>query len=286
MPKSPVKRHKNPLLLQVVLIAICVLAVVFYVSGGVGTYEDLPEDQEQISQTRLLLTEFEQEVPAAPETFVRAVIEEETQEEEQEGSEKPDLDVLEAELLSHYGDYDYNTDHFRYWFSDAVIVGDSVADAIHGFGWLYDQNVQAQGGIGLYSSQEVIDNTISLWPSVVFLTFSANDIAAFGADVDSYIALYSQVVSELQESLPNTRIYVEGIIPCDPDFRGEYWYYDYMDEYNEALRKMCEDMGITYFDPSFILYAWPDTYNGDGFHPSWEFYPLWLTYMAEIAGLT
>ena len=274
------------MLLQIILPAVCVLAIVFYVSGGIGTYEDPQQDQEKIAQTRLVLAEMEQEAPADPETFVRTVREEQPQEEPEEGSQQPDLAMLEADLLSHYGDYDYNTDHFRYWFSDAVIVGDSVADAIHGFGWLYDQNVQAQGGIGLYSSQEVIDNAIWLWPSAVFLTFSANDIAAFGTDIDSYITLYSQVVSRLQEELPNAQIYVEGIIPCDPDFREEYWYYDYMDDYNESLQQMCEEMQVTYFDPSFILYAYPDTYNGDGFHPSWEFYPLWLTYMAEIAGLT
>lgn len=265
---------------------VCILACVFFVSGGVGVYPASDPQAGDIDRTVQLLTAMEQQPPADPASFQHKEAPDPAEElEEPAEMTAGELSALEEELLTHYGDYDYNSDNFRSWFEDAVIVGDSVADAIHGFGWVYDQNVQAQGGINLYSSQEVVDGTIWLQPSTVFLTFSANDIASFGTDIDTYIEVYSSQVQRLMDEIPGAQIYVQGILPCDPDFREEYWYYDYLEDYNAALQKMCDRLGAHYYDPAFVLRAYPDTYNGDGFHPSWEFYPLWLTYMAEIAGL-
>ena len=266
---------------------VCILALVFFVSGGVGVYSASDPQAGDIDRTVQMLVDMEQQPPDDPASFQHLQEDADTMEEPGEPVEltAEDLSAMEEELLTHYGDYDYNSDYFRSWFEDAVIVGDSVADAIHGFGWVYDQNVQAQGGINLYSSQEVIDGTIWLQPSTVFMTFSANDIAAFGTDVDTYIQVYSSLVQQLMDEIPGVQVYVQGILPCDPDFREEYWYYDYMDDYNAALEEMCDQLGAHYYDAGFVLRTYPETYNGDGFHPSWEFYPLWLTYMAEIAGL-
>ena len=145
--------------------------------------------------------------------------------------------------------------------------------------------MQSEIGISLYSSENVIAGTEWLMPSTIFLTFSANNILSYDQYVDSFISDYTDIINRLKANIPYARIYVQGILPCDPAFVDEYPYYHYRDEYNARLEEMCNDLGVNYFDVSFILEAHPDIYSDDGIHPRWPFYPLWLTYMAEISGL-
>ena len=44
-------------------------------------------------------------------------------------------------------------------------------------------------------------------------------------------------------------------------------------------------MGCTYIDNSFIVDGNENMYEPDGEHVIRDFYPKWLTYMAEMAGL-
>ena len=264
----------------VALLAAALIAAVFYLSGVSGNHAGTVETASLSADTRTMIEQMEAKTPSDPDSFSK--MEEETQ---QVMLTQEDISALQAELLEHYGDYDYNADRFRYWFEDAAIVGDSVAQAIGEFDWLYSQNLQTQIGISLLSCSEVIEGTIDLQPGTVFLVFSANNIALYGAGVEEYISDYTDIIQELKDNIPNADIYVEGILPCNPELREEYWYYDYLDDYNAAMQQMCEDLDVTYFDPGFVLRAYPDSYNEDGLHPSWHFYPLWLTYMARIAGL-
>ena len=264
-----------------VLLALSVLAAVFYISGISGNNKNGSSASADPADTRKLLSAMEERPVPDPDSF--RIIEEETEEETQ--LTENDIYSIQTQLLEHFGDYDYNSENFRYWFEDAAIVGDSMAEAILGFDWLYSQNLQTEVGINLQTCDEVIEGTVWLQPGTIFLTFSANNIATYGVGKETYIDDYTAIIRELQERVPGARIFVEAILPCDPDFAQEYWYYDYLDDYNYAMQQMCEELGVNYFDPGFILYAHPEIYREDGLHPSWEFYPLWLTYMAEISGL-
>ena len=263
-----------------VLCAAALLAVIFFLSGVSGNHPGSQSSSAEAENTRKLLSSMEAKTPADPESFRQS----ETLP-EPEDIEETDINGIQSELLEHFGEYDYNSENFARWFENAAIVGDSVAETISEFGWLYDQNLQAQIGISLQTCDEVLDGTVWLQPKTIFLTFSANNIASYGVGIETYIDDYKEVIQYLQENVPQARIFVEGILPCDPDFAEEYWYYDYIDDYNSAMQEMCEELGVNYFDSGFILYAHPDIYIEDGLHPTWEFYPLWLTYMARIGGL-
>ena len=282
--KRTAKKGRGSTALLAVLIFVCLLAVIFYISGGLGTYTDTKTDAQAALDTRSRLASMEEQPLYEPQKA--EALEEEQQ--EMEPAPAPDVDIaaLQAELLANFGDYDYNSEYFRGWFEDSCIVGDSMALAIAGFEWIYDWNLQAEVGISLPSSYDVIEGTIMVQPSVIFLTFSANNIATYGTAIDAYISDYSDIIMQLKDSVPGAAIYVQAIMPCDPDFSEEYWYYDLLDEYNSQMRTMCEELGVNYYDPGFILYAHPDIYSEDGLHPTWEFYPLWMTYMAKIAGLS
>ena len=276
------RSNQNSRALTAVLIFVCLLAIVFYLSGGVVTYKDKNINMDEAVKTRMILESMEERPLYDPE---KADMHNEVQEQELQSVPEVDIAALQAEILANFGDYDYNSEYFRGWFEDSAIVGDSMAQAIAGFDWIYERNLQAQIGISLPSCADVIEGTIWLQPSVIFLTFSANNIATYGTGIDSYINDYSDIINELKANVPGAEIYTEAVLPCDPDFSDEYWYYDYLDDYNAAMRQMCEELDVHYFDPGFILDAHPEIYSEDGLHPTWEFYPLWMTYMAEIAGL-
>ena len=55
--------------------------------------------------------------------------------------------------------------------------------------------------------------------------------------------------------------------------------------YNEALRQMCEELGLTFIDSSDLLEGKEDWYQKDAIHLKSQFYPLWLNRMEEMAGL-
>ena len=57
----------------------------------------------------------------------------------------------------------------------------------------------------------------------------------------------------------------------------------YYDSFNQALRDFCDEMGCTFIDDTFLVDE--SMYEPDGEHMVYNYYPKWLTYMAERAGL-
>lgn len=56
--------------------------------------------------------------------------------------------------------------------------------------------------------------------------------------------------------------------------------------YNEGLIKLCQEMGCTFIDNSTIVTdSSENLYEPDGEHVIQDYYPKWLTNMAQIAGL-
>ena len=122
-------------------------------------------------------------------------------------------------------------------------------------------------------------------PSVIFLCFGMNDVGVFEDRVDRYVERYSNVIRRLQSSLPDAVIYVHAALPVTPERLAEEPKYGYLGLYNREMEKACPALGAYFIDSSFILDARPDLFNVDGRHPKEEFYPMWLTYLADLSGL-
>ena len=60
----------------------------------------------------------------------------------------------------------------------------------------------------------------------------------------------------------------------------------YYPQYNEGLISLCQEMGCTFIDNSAIVEgSSEDLYEPDGEHVIQDYYPKWLTHMAQAAGL-
>lgn len=116
------------------------------------------------------------------------------------------------------------------------------------------------------------------------MCFGINDIEAYESHVGKFIDHYTQHIDALRKALPDTAIYVQALLP--PAERMTKSFYQYGDTYNEKLQEMCSELQVQYVDASFLLEQKLELYDEDGVHPKKAFYPIWLTYFADIAGLS
>lgn len=175
-----------------------------------------------------------------------------------------------------------NSDLLRQ-FRGTVIIGDSLTKGCTNYGYLNESIVIAQAAIPLRESDHLFEKAIQSAPAAVFICLGANDIGYYGPNVDDFIAEYSDLLQNMQKELPNTFIYVQGILPVADRITGSNQ--KYLSLYDEEMKKMCDDLGVYFFTSGFILKQMPQLYDNDGIHPKRDFYPRWLTYLADIAGL-
>ena len=174
----------------------------------------------------------------------------------------------------------------RQAFAGSVILGDSITNSIVEYGYLDTDVVVAKLGLSVAGADEQIATAISLNPSHVFMAFGSNDLEIYGADSSGFVADYKKQIVKIQEALPDIPIYINCILPitdaaieATPDLA-------YYSQYNEGLISLCHEMGCTFIDNSAIVEgSSEDLYEPDGEHVIQDYYPKWLTHMAQAAGL-
>lgn len=170
-------------------------------------------------------------------------------------------------------------------FQGTVIIGDSITESIWEYGFLDTDVVVSKRGLSVAAADEQIETAIGLNPGVIFMAFGSNDLEIYIDDSAAFIDAYRGQVQKLQEALPDSPIFINGILPIQQSTIDSTPALGYYPEYNEALQAFCEEMGCTYIDNSFIVEGGENMYEPDGEHVIRDFYPKWLTYMAEMAGL-
>ena len=173
-------------------------------------------------------------------------------------------------------------------FANALVLGDSVTQGLSEFGILDAAYVQADRGTGV---SEAADNKIEehlakaedLKPQVLFLAYGMNDIEATRGDAKAFAKTYKAVLDRLKESLPDTRIYVNSILPVKQSVIDENEWYGNIGEYNKALEALCEKEDVTFIDNGSLVKE--EYYTEDGIHMQPDYYTEWVNHMAEVAGL-
>lgn len=170
-------------------------------------------------------------------------------------------------------------------FNDSVILGDSLAESILEYQLLPSQCVLAKRGRNTMTCDLEIRQAISLSPEIIFMSYGMNDLEYFNGNSHRFIAQYESQIRVLQTALPDTKIYVNSIIPMDPDTYQNHPHYKKYKEYNEQIKAMCQRLNITYIDNDETMDWHSDIYERDGVHPKYPYYSLWLLHMADVAEL-
>ena len=278
-------RRKSGGHMGLALLGCAALALLLYLSGGTKAHTGMQGAASEIAANRAALEALERREPID--------LKEEIKRRQRELlAEKNGIlvDDLAAEQQKILAMADTPLDGFNYadfarWFDCTAIVGDSIIRQLRLFEML-DAPVFAEGGIHLSVELSLLDEIEAAKPSVIFLCFGMNDVGVFQDRVSMYVERYSKVIRRLQRNLPEAVIYVHATLPVTEACVREDSDYQYIGAYNEAMKAACPELGAYFIDSAFLLEARPDFYSSDGRHPNRIYYPLWLTYLADITGLS
>ena len=278
-------RRKSGGHMGLALLGCAALALLLYLSGGTKAHTGMQGSASEIAANRAALEALERREPID--------LKEEIKRRQRELlAEKNGIlvDDLAAEQQKILAMADTPLDGFNYadfarWFDGTAIVGDSIIRQLRLFEML-DAPVFAEGGIHLSVELSLLDEIEAAKPSVIFLCFGMNDVGVFQDRVSMYVERYSKVIRRLQRNLPEAVIYVHATLPVTEACVREDSDYQYIGAYNEAMKAACPELGAYFIDSAFLLEARPDFYSSDGRHPNRIYYPLWLTYLADITGLS
>ena len=168
-------------------------------------------------------------------------------------------------------------------FASSVIMGDSMAQGFSEYDILNASSVVADIGVSLTDLDDQIGRVREINPQYIFMTYGANDVLTTNGDVEIFIEQYRNALREVQAQLPNTRVLVNSIFPVRGETLEKYAVYGQVDEYNQALRELCDRLQITFVDNTEI--ARDTDYEADGLHLKSLFYPKWAVNMAEVTSL-
>ena len=168
---------------------------------------------------------------------------------------------------------------------DAVVVGDSLTEGLTVYGWLSDGQVFSTIGASVVNADDMFDKAAALHPKYAFFAFGMNDMGNYRGNPEPFIERYNELLDRFVAESPKTRVFICSIsVPRDSAIRRNRSIGHY-EEFNDALRQMAKDRGITFVDSTSIFVDHPELYAGDGIHAQPSYYPYWLDNMIRAAGL-
>ena len=266
------RRRTIPIKPTIIVFAVVVLlGLIFLISSGGKIYKSSKKNSDEISQNTAVLKELSAKVPE--------------NDEEYKPPAEINLSEEEKKIIETPSD-SFNDDEIRSWFQGSVVLGDSITSAAQEFGFLDTDVIIARIGTSLTGSDDLLEDGISRNPKLIVLFFGANDIDNYGGDPNAFVSAYNDAVSKIRASLPDVPIYLHAILPVQ---EGVYAGDEFAPRvaFNEALKAYCEKTdNVYYINADFILEQMPELFEPDGMHPVASFYPRWLTYIADVTGLS
>ena len=146
-------------------------------------------------------------------------------------------------------------------------------------------NLLATRGRRTDNIDQEITTAITMAPRTIFLSYGMNDLEYCRGNAQRFIRQYKEQIHKLKKALPDTRIFINSLIPMDAAAIAKTPVYARYREFNRALQQMCEEEQLTFIDNTTLMDWSADVYELDGVHPKYSYYPIWLAHMAGEAGL-
>lgn len=171
-------------------------------------------------------------------------------------------------------------------FADTCFAGDSLIHGLEIYNILNNEKLMTQISARLTHLEENINKIVSVNPKVLILHYGLNMLWADETGTQWFIDDYSELVLKLKKALPHTRIIISGIFPVDTEVATEE-IFTHIPRHNEALKKMCEDLGVEFLDSTELVKSSAEYYSTDGIHLIGSFYSeKWLPFIVENKGIT
>lgn len=165
---------------------------------------------------------------------------------------------------------------FRKLFKNVYIMGDSLMNGLETYNILNGNNLITQVSASLYHLKDNISKIVRMNPEILILHYGLNNLEAGSHQPAKFIKFYTEIITELKEKLPDTRIIVSSIFPVDKSKAGASRF-ERIDDYNNAMKEMCSQLSVEYLDNTPVFTQAEKYYATDGIHLSREFYEkYWL----------
>lgn len=159
-------------------------------------------------------------------------------------------------------------------FNDSAVLGDSRAVGFDFYGLIDKSRVFAKSGGTLRNVPDYINELKTLNPSTIFLCYGINDVGSL-AGADDYIKELDNTIAKIHESLPDTVVFINSIIPVtDPGFK-KFQKWKEIPDWNAAVKEHCESENIPYVDITDTVEEHSEHYENDGIHMKKAFYEFW-----------
>ena len=166
---------------------------------------------------------------------------------------------------------------------DILFIGNSITN---GAEWneLFPRKRVKNRGISGDTSEGVydrLDPVVKGKPAKIFILIGINDISR-GIQADTIAQNMKRIVEKIQNESPKTKIYIQSILPVNPDFRmfKGHMKPQLIKEINQSYQNIAQKYKVNYIDLySHFLEEGTDKmdkkYTNDGLHLLGEGYLLW-----------
>ena len=166
---------------------------------------------------------------------------------------------------------------------DIVFIGNSITN---GAEWneLFPQKRVKNRGISGDTSEGVFDRldaVVKGKPAKIFILIGVNDISR-EIKVETIVLNMKQIVEKIQKESPKTKIYIQSILPVNPDFEmfKGHMKPELIKEINQFYQNIAQEYKVNYIDLySHFLEDGTDKmnkkYTNDGLQLLGEGYLLW-----------
>ena len=166
---------------------------------------------------------------------------------------------------------------------DIVFIGNSITN---GAEWneLFPQKRVKNRGISGDTSEGVydrLDPVVKGKPAKIFILIGINDISR-GIEVETIVQNMKRIVEKIQNESPKTKIYIQSILPVNPDFEMFKGHQkpQLIKEINQQYQNIAKEYNVNYINlyPHFLEEGTDrmnEKYTNDGLHLLGEGYLLW-----------
>lgn len=166
---------------------------------------------------------------------------------------------------------------------DIVFIGNSITNSAE-WNELFPQKRVKNRGISGDTSEGVydrLDPVVKGKPAKIFILIGINDISR-GIEVETIVQNMKRIVEKIQTESPKTKIYIQSILPVNPDF-GMFKGHQkpqLIKEINQQYQNISKEYKVSYINlyPYFLEEGTDrmnEKYTNDGLHLLGEGYLLW-----------
>ncbi|MCR5743771.1 MAG: hypothetical protein K6F92_08670 [Lachnospiraceae bacterium] len=173
----------------------------------------------------------------------------------------------------------------RKMFADVIVVGDSRAQSLVDCGVLTDNNAIYSWAAHVDDLMDLTKMAARLYRGKLLIIMGVNDMGYYMTDEAGFKRDYIALIDAYREINPDGEIYLQEIIPINPDFYYRWNNNFRMGRYNEIIMEIAQEKNCTFVRASVWAIPAYNADDGTGAHYNKTYHLYWAQAMANQMGL-